>query len=221
MTRMQLSEDALKTALEVDSFRDAEEFLDSFGSHVSNGRQEVLRKSKSIGEDIYFVDSRCESHSVGFKTFRLIPHWVAIICCCCCCCCCSFYLAYTYTGGSCSSSASSQCSGGVCDRLTHVYPTTSHPLLSPCNVWPRNPARRNFLQHHDHLVREKGEGTSREKHRKHAPCSAGSGDKHSAACATRGKVWVFSAVGGAGYQVRPYVGLHLQSLCMVFETTRV
>ncbi|CAN0541606.1 unnamed protein product, partial [Scytosiphon promiscuus] len=41
MTRMQLSEDARKTALEVKNMRDAEEFLDAFGSHVSNGRQEV------------------------------------------------------------------------------------------------------------------------------------------------------------------------------------
>ncbi|CAM9960935.1 unnamed protein product, partial [Hapterophycus canaliculatus] len=41
MTRMTLSEDALKTAIEVNSIRDADEFLDAFGSHVSNGRQEV------------------------------------------------------------------------------------------------------------------------------------------------------------------------------------
>lgn len=43
MTRMVLSEDALKTAIEVNSIRDADEFLDAFGSHVSNGRQEVCR----------------------------------------------------------------------------------------------------------------------------------------------------------------------------------
>ncbi|CAN0246322.1 unnamed protein product, partial [Ectocarpus sp. 12 AP-2014] len=41
MARMVLSEDAFKTALEVDSIRDANEFLDAFGSHVSNGRQEL------------------------------------------------------------------------------------------------------------------------------------------------------------------------------------
>ncbi|CAM9286827.1 unnamed protein product, partial [Laminaria digitata] len=41
MARMQLSEDAYKTALTVKSFRDAEEFLDAYGSHVSNGRQEL------------------------------------------------------------------------------------------------------------------------------------------------------------------------------------
>ena len=41
MARMQLSEEAYKAALNVGSIRDAEEFLDAYGSHVSNGRQEV------------------------------------------------------------------------------------------------------------------------------------------------------------------------------------
>lgn len=41
ISRMTLSEDAFNTALEVDSIREAESFLDTFGSHVSNGRQEV------------------------------------------------------------------------------------------------------------------------------------------------------------------------------------
>lgn len=41
MSRMSLSEEALKMALEIDSIRDAQDFLDTFGSHVSNGRQEV------------------------------------------------------------------------------------------------------------------------------------------------------------------------------------
>lgn len=40
MTRMQLSEDAYKSVLHVDTIRDAEEFIDAYGSHVSNGRQE-------------------------------------------------------------------------------------------------------------------------------------------------------------------------------------
>lgn len=48
MTRMVLSEDAFKTALEVDSIRDANEFLDAFGSHVSNGRQEVLQADRGL-----------------------------------------------------------------------------------------------------------------------------------------------------------------------------
>lgn len=47
MTRMVLSEDALRTAIEVNSIRDAEEFLDAFGSHVSNGRQEVRQTFRS------------------------------------------------------------------------------------------------------------------------------------------------------------------------------
>lgn len=42
MTRMQLSEDAYKSALHVNTIRDAEEFIDAYGSHVSNGRQEVM-----------------------------------------------------------------------------------------------------------------------------------------------------------------------------------
>ncbi|CAM9095802.1 unnamed protein product, partial [Laminaria digitata] len=41
MTRMQLSEDAYSAAVEVDSIRDADMFLDAYGSHVSNGRQEL------------------------------------------------------------------------------------------------------------------------------------------------------------------------------------
>ena len=41
MARMRLSEDAYQAALDVNSFRDADEFLDAYGSHVSNGRQEV------------------------------------------------------------------------------------------------------------------------------------------------------------------------------------
>lgn len=55
MSRMQLSEDALKTALEVDSFRDAEEFLDAFGSHVSNGRQEVQHCTRKYSDEILHI----------------------------------------------------------------------------------------------------------------------------------------------------------------------
>ena len=38
---MELSEDAYNAALEKDSVRDADMFIDAYGSHVSNGRQEV------------------------------------------------------------------------------------------------------------------------------------------------------------------------------------
>lgn len=54
MTKMQLSDDAYKTALEVKNMRDAEEFLDAFGSHVSNGRQEV----RAVTDSDVFVYGR-------------------------------------------------------------------------------------------------------------------------------------------------------------------
>ena len=38
---MEISEDAYNAALEVDSVRDADMFIDAYGTHVSNGRQEV------------------------------------------------------------------------------------------------------------------------------------------------------------------------------------
>ena len=41
LARMEISEDAYNAALEVDSVRDADMFIDAYGTHVSNGRQEV------------------------------------------------------------------------------------------------------------------------------------------------------------------------------------
>lgn len=58
LSRMTLSEDAFKTALEVNSICEAECFLDTFGSHVSNGRQEVSAQTKK--QRVAAVDVRFE-----------------------------------------------------------------------------------------------------------------------------------------------------------------
>lgn len=67
MARMQLSEDALETALEITTVRDAGEFIDAFGSHVSNGRQEVRTCSCFwiIRSTEYICMCRCTAPSPG------------------------------------------------------------------------------------------------------------------------------------------------------------
>lgn len=56
VSRATLSEDAFNAALEVDSIHEAQEFLDNFGSHVSDGRQEVSvqRKRSNVGHQTLF-----------------------------------------------------------------------------------------------------------------------------------------------------------------------
>lgn len=56
LSRMTLSEDGLDAALKVDSIHEAEAFLDTFGSHVSSGRQEVRY---SITWALTFCETLC------------------------------------------------------------------------------------------------------------------------------------------------------------------